>query len=244
MPADHYVRYERLVVPAFAAPFFAATLAPVIERTPASVIDLACGTGATARAIRRALPGAAVAGVDADPWAVRYARQLTDPSVAWLAGSASALPFATGTLDAVVAQQGAQFFPDVDAACRELRRVLAPGGTVSLLSWTADGVALFGVLDEALAEVGLPSPQYARPLALDLDSWLGSVREADLAVRLLDTVEAPFLVDDIDALVAHFIEPTEDDSERACTRAAANARELLESGDKLRAVRLVLTVES
>lgn len=243
VPASHYTRYEQLVVPTFATPFLEAALAPVVERSPATALDLACGTGATTRSLRRALPDARVTGADVDPWAVRYARQLSDPSVGWVVGSASALPIATGSMGAVVCQQGAQFFADVPSACHELRRVLHPGGVASLVSWTPDGAALFRVLDEALAAAGSPSPRYARPLSFDVDRWSGTASDAGLAVRSVDVVEARFSVGDIDALVAHFVEPTDQLAERACSLAGANARVLLESGDTLRAFRLVLAVD-
>ena len=53
-------------------------------------------------------------------------------------------------MDAVLCQQGLQFFPDKARAMREMRRVLARGGRLALSVW--NGVGLYnGAVGEALA---------------------------------------------------------------------------------------------
>jgi len=48
---------------------------------------------------------------------------------------AGALPFASNTFDAVTARFGFMFFPDVQAAARELARVAKPGARVCTAVW-------------------------------------------------------------------------------------------------------------
>jgi SAM-dependent methyltransferase len=49
-------------------------------------------------------------------------------------GSAELLPYDAGFLDCVVAVSSLEYVPDIDAACREIRRVLAPGGVLAVVA--------------------------------------------------------------------------------------------------------------
>jgi ubiquinone/menaquinone biosynthesis C-methylase UbiE len=57
------------------------------------------------------------------------------PGIAWHLGSAADLPFSEASFDAVLCQQGLQYFPDRTVAIKEMARVLAPDGRVSLNVW-------------------------------------------------------------------------------------------------------------
>jgi len=57
------------------------------------------------------------------------------PSIEWLEGSAVKMPLPDASFDAVVCQQGLQFFPDKAAALSEMRRVLKRGGRLALSCW-------------------------------------------------------------------------------------------------------------
>jgi ubiquinone/menaquinone biosynthesis C-methylase UbiE len=55
--------------------------------------------------------------------------------VEWYRSDVSRMPFSPGEFDAVLCHQGLQFFPDRNAALREMARVLVPGGRLALGVW-------------------------------------------------------------------------------------------------------------
>lgn len=96
------------------------------------VLDLAAGTGKLT---------ALIAGGGADLAAVEPVAEMAKrlrarlPAVPLLAGVAEALPFATGSLDAVVVAQAFHWF-DAERAMAELARTVRPGGRLGLI-WNA-----------------------------------------------------------------------------------------------------------
>ncbi len=54
----------------------------------------------------------------------------------WIESPAAPLAVETGSVDAIVCQQGLQFFPDKPAALKEMRRALTPGGRALVSVWT------------------------------------------------------------------------------------------------------------
>ena len=54
------------------------------------------------------------------------------PAIDWRLGDAAALPVDDESVDVVTCQQALQFLPDREAALREMRRVLVPGGRVAV----------------------------------------------------------------------------------------------------------------
>ena len=54
------------------------------------------------------------------------------PPIDWRRGDAVALPVDDESVDVVTCQQALQFLPDREAALREMRRVLVPGGRVAV----------------------------------------------------------------------------------------------------------------
>src|SRR5205085_10641650 len=60
----------------------------------------------------------------------------TSAPIEYLQSPAAPLAAATGEFDAVLCQQGLQFFPDRSAALREMHRVLKPSGRAAIAVWT------------------------------------------------------------------------------------------------------------
>ena len=130
--------YERVLVAALFRPW-AEQLLDGIDLTRArSVLDVACGTGIAARVARDRLRGGArIVGVDISEPMLAVARRAA-PELDWRQGDAAALPVAAEErFDVVICQQGLQFFAARGAAAGEMRRVLAPGGTVTVATWVA-----------------------------------------------------------------------------------------------------------
>jgi SAM-dependent methyltransferase len=98
------------------------------------VLDLACGTGFVANRVN-GVSGATckVTGLDVNEGMLNAAREIH--GIDWHLGSATEMPFADGSFEVVLCQQGLQYFPDRPAAMREIARVLTPGGRVSLNVW-------------------------------------------------------------------------------------------------------------
>lgn len=169
--------YEALHVPAL----FAQWTGPVLDAAAVGsghrLLDVACGTGVLARAAaERVGPDGQVAGLDLDAGMLALARR-ADATIDWRQGRAEALPWEDGAFDAVVSQFGLMFFPDRDAALREMLRVLRPGGHL--------GIAVWASLEET--EV------YPELVAL-LERMAGPAAA--------DALRAPFTLGDADALVA------------------------------------------
>jgi demethylmenaquinone methyltransferase/2-methoxy-6-polyprenyl-1,4-benzoquinol methylase len=97
-------------------------------------LDACCGTGDLALADLRA--GAAeVVGLDFSEAMLERARRKS-AAVQWIEGDLLALPFPDGVFDAATVGFGVRNVDDLEAALRELRRVLRPGGRLAVLEIT------------------------------------------------------------------------------------------------------------
>ena len=114
------------------------------------VLDLCTGTADLAIAAARARPAAArIVGVDFAGAMLRVGRekllreQLGD-RVALVRGDATRIPVADASVDAVTIAFGIRNVDQVALACREIRRVLRPGGRLAILEFavpTTPGVS-------------------------------------------------------------------------------------------------------
>lgn len=90
---------------------------------PVRLLDMGCGTGGM---LERLGPLGQVVGLDLELLALRFCRARGRNGL--VCGSATALPFASGAFDVVLALDVLEHIPDHVAAAREMARVLAPGG--------------------------------------------------------------------------------------------------------------------
>ncbi len=129
---DHYDAY----VAPLMKPFIAALVAAVV-RPGQRVLDVACGTGfATLAALIVVGSSGSIAAVDINPGMIEKARsQPTPHDVEWHVASALELPFEDASFDAVICQQGLQFFPSPADGLAEMHRVLRPGGSLGATVW-------------------------------------------------------------------------------------------------------------
>lgn len=129
--------YERWLVGPLFRPFAELVLDALPLTAGDRLLDVACGTGIVARVARERL-GGAVVGIDVSPDMLAVARAVA-ADIDWREGSAAKLPLQDDeTFDAVVCQQGLQFFPDKAAAASQMHRALSPGGWLAVATWRPD----------------------------------------------------------------------------------------------------------
>ena len=127
--------YEQHMVPAIFAAWVPALVELLSLQRGHHVLDVACGTGLVARHVTRQVgPEGRVVGLDVHPNMLAMARRMA-PEIEWREGNAIELPFSEQEFDAVVCQQGLQFFPNKPQALREMHRVLTPEGRLALALW-------------------------------------------------------------------------------------------------------------
>lgn len=164
------------------------------------VLDVACGTGVVARvAAERVGPKGRVIGIDLNPGMIAVARSQPIPAgapIQWLERSALDLGVSDGSVDAVLCQQGLQFFPDKPLAMREMRRSLRAGGRLALSVWnntgrynTAVGDALAQFMSDEIAARFCasrlaPSREELEGVAADAGFLEVEVRIARIDIRL------------------------------------------------------------
>jgi ubiquinone/menaquinone biosynthesis C-methylase UbiE len=106
----------------------------------ASVLDVACGTGALEVLLLGDAPTRFMTGVDFSSQMLAVAARKCDqyPNVHFQPACASALPFAKQSFDVVLSANAFHYFSQPVIALSEMRRVLKPGGSVVILDWCKD----------------------------------------------------------------------------------------------------------
>jgi ubiquinone/menaquinone biosynthesis C-methylase UbiE len=128
--------YDRCLGPALFAPFAAHLAGLAAVDAPVRVLELAAGTGVATAELVRALPDATITATDLNPAMVAWGRERV-PGATWQPADAGALPQPDASVELVVCQFGAMFFPDRSGAFAEARRVLAAGRRFLLTTWQA-----------------------------------------------------------------------------------------------------------
>ena len=113
----------------------------VRRQRPATVLDVATGTGDLAIAVGRALPTAAVTGVDLSPGMLRIGREkvaarFPGREFPMVEGDAERLPFDEGRFEAVTCGFGVRNFENLTRGLSEMYRVLVPQGRVYILEFS------------------------------------------------------------------------------------------------------------
>ena len=152
-PATPAEIYEREMVPAIFARWAPEMIELAEVRAGHRVLDVACGTGVVTRLVAaRVGPSGRAVGLDLNPVMLAAARAgASKLDIEWVEASAQSIPLPDSGFDAVVCQQGFQFFPDKARALAEMRRVLVPGGRLTLAVWRSiEHAPAFQALERAL----------------------------------------------------------------------------------------------
>lgn len=158
---EHYERYSAPLM----APFVTAVVEAAALFPGAQVLDLACGTGFVARAAAALVgPTGHVAAADLLEGMLRIAARNAPrmyPDIEFTLAPADKLPYPADSFDAVLCQQGVQFFPDLEAALVEAARVTRTGGRFAATAWTppADRSPYFAAQLKAVTEHGTPEAE-------------------------------------------------------------------------------------
>ena len=133
-------------------------LALAKKRAP-RVLDLCCGTGDLAfEAARRG--ASRVVGADFTLPMLAVARRRAaagSGTVLFVQGDAQALPFGDGSFDAVTVGYGLRNVADLPAALGEIRRVLAPGGSLAALDFGKPDAVVPRALYRAFLGIVMPA---------------------------------------------------------------------------------------
>lgn len=153
---------------------FVRRIVESIASSKAIVADLGCGSGAMLCEVLRVRPTWTGYGLDISEAAINYARRLAAhkgvaPRTQFQTGCLMNLPFASRSLDVVIASEVVEHLPYPERVFKELSRVLAPGGLL---------------LVTVPAESYTPAHKHAFNSAEDL-CWL--IEQAGLAVSSVET---------------------------------------------------------
>ena len=133
------------------------------------VLDVAAGTGEPGLTIATMLDGGKVYITDIAEEMVDISRKNAANrgilNVEMVVSGVCELPFPDNTFDAISCRFGFMFFPDMEAAAREMTRVLKPGGRIATSVWnTADKNFWVTCIMSAIAgNIKLPVPMPGAP---------------------------------------------------------------------------------
>jgi SAM-dependent methyltransferase len=133
---DHVSVYEAVFEP-FTLQLAQAAIATLRLRSGRSVLDVGAGTGGAALAM--AERGFRVTAIDASSHMIaRILARSADRGLSIDAQTmdGQALTFADASFDAALSVLGIILFPDAARGLREMRRVVRPGGSISVVTWT------------------------------------------------------------------------------------------------------------
>jgi demethylmenaquinone methyltransferase/2-methoxy-6-polyprenyl-1,4-benzoquinol methylase len=116
----------------------ARTFADLLAQPSVQVLDLCCGTGDMALALRRQAPQAEITGADfSHSMLVLASKKNSQPRpIKWIEADALQLPFPDQSFDLVTSAFGFRNLADYDGGLREIRRVLRPGGECGILEFS------------------------------------------------------------------------------------------------------------
>ncbi len=130
--APWYSEYLETTEDSYQKQVILPNLLRVLGGKPGKVLDIACGQGFFARAMREA--GASVVGADISAALVAEAKRLSPKDISFYTAPADKLAFASdASFNAAVVVLAIQNIEDIAAAFKEAARILAPHGRLILV---------------------------------------------------------------------------------------------------------------
>lgn len=116
----------------------ARAFASILARPNAQVLDLCCGTGDMAFALRRQSERAKITGADFSHTMLLLAAKKTSlhHPVQWIEADALRLPFPDQSFDLITSAFGFRNLADYDRGLSEILRLLRPGGECGILEFS------------------------------------------------------------------------------------------------------------
>lgn len=116
----------------------------ILDRPGARVLDICCGTGDLAIALRKGSRARVVASDFCHPMLQAASKKM--PGGILFESDALRLPVRDASLDLVTVAFGFRNLTDYDAGLREMRRVLRPGGVAAILEFSQPRNSLFAAV--------------------------------------------------------------------------------------------------
>jgi demethylmenaquinone methyltransferase/2-methoxy-6-polyprenyl-1,4-benzoquinol methylase len=131
--APGYDRTNAILSGGNAALWRAATVKAISPQRGEKILDIAAGTGTSAKALAKS--GAEVVALDFSPGMVAQGRK-RHPDITFVEGDAEVLPFAPSSFDVVTVSFGLRNVNNPQLALGEMYRVLKPGGRLVICEFS------------------------------------------------------------------------------------------------------------
>jgi ubiquinone/menaquinone biosynthesis C-methylase UbiE len=170
-------------------------------RAHGRVLDVACGPGIVTSAL--AARAQAVVALDLTPQMLERAKERCAKAgranVVFKEGSATALPFADATFDAVVTRLSFHHFPEPRVALKEMLRVLRRGGALGIADVVSAEEADKSELQNAIE--ALRDPSHVRMLSAP--ELIALIAQSDVAIERQETWDKARELDEWLGIVAN-----------------------------------------
>lgn len=127
------------------------------------VLEVGAGSGSFTIRLRDEFPNASVHALDPDVALLDSAKQRLDSTVEFIEGTCENIPLPNASIDLVIARFVLQHLADPVDACREIRRVLRPGGRIVVIDFDGE---LWGACSPYSPEL---APLHARAFSAQSD---------------------------------------------------------------------------
>lgn len=167
-------------------PMAEVALAAAVVTAGESVVDIGCGTGATALALADLVgPEGRVLGVDVSRPMLEVARRRAGgrANLAFAEADAAVTAFEPGAADLIFSKFGVMFFADPEAAFRNIHKALRESGRLAFICWRPMQENPFAMLPIGAALKHLPPQPRPDPIAPGPFAFADPVRVGHILVQ-------------------------------------------------------------